>query len=140
MRDLPLIAFSLRPAWIVARAATGSPGSRARNFSAYLGSLTPPSRVRTRASARTRMAFPPLRQDRHSDLRHFGAQYPAYGYPSPTLQVRPRDRPRMAGGQGGSLRLPCTTLPFATPCRFIPALFEASAFSPPGSQVGATCP
>src|SRR5260370_10915005 len=28
----------------------------------------------------------------------------------------------MARGQGGSLFLPCTTLSFATPCRFIPAL------------------
>src|SRR5258707_10735129 len=28
----------------------------------------------------------------------------------------------MARGQGGSLCLPCTTLSFATPCRFIPAL------------------
>src|SRR5438034_2847234 len=30
--------------------------------------------------------------------------------------------PRMARGQSGSLRLLCTTLSFATPCRFIPAL------------------
>src|ERR1035438_9542016 len=30
----------------------------------------------------------------------------------------------MARGQGGSLFLPCTTLAFATPCRFIPALSD----------------
>jgi hypothetical protein len=72
--------------------------------------------------------------------------YPAYGYPSPTLQVRPHDRPRMAGGQGGSLRPPCMTLSFATPCRFIPALSSRVArrhahfaflrgFSPPQCSV-----
>src|SRR5438876_435518 len=32
----------------------------------------------------------------------------------------------MARGQGGSLFLPCTTLSFATPCRFIPALSRQS--------------
>ena len=37
-------------------------------------------------------------------------------------QVRPHDCPHMARGQSGSLFLPCTTLSFATPCRFIPAL------------------
>ncbi len=31
-------------------------------------------------------------------------------------------RPRMARGQGGSLFLPCMTLSFTTPCRFIPTL------------------
>jgi hypothetical protein len=84
MRGLPLIAFSLRPAILSRRAATGSPGSRAWSFSACLGSSTPPGRVRS------------------------------------------RDRPRRAGGQGGSLRLPCTTHSFATPCRFIPALSRAA--------------
>src|ERR1022692_2304709 len=54
-------------------------------------------------------------------ITDFGAQYPAYRYPCPTLQVQPHDCPRMARGQGGSLFLPCTTLAFATPCRFIPA-------------------
>src|ERR1022692_1979719 len=50
----------------------------------------------------------------------FGTQYPAYRYPCPTLPVQPRDCPRMARGQDGSLFLPCTTLAFATPRRFIP--------------------
>ena len=54
----------------------------------------------------------------------FGAQYPAYRYPCPTLQVQPHDCPRMARGQGGSLFLPCTTLAFATPRRFIPTLSQ----------------
>ncbi len=40
-RDLSLIAFSLRPATFRPRAATGSPGSRAWNFSACMGSSTP---------------------------------------------------------------------------------------------------
>ena len=39
-----------------------------------------------------------------------------------SIQVQPRDCPRMARGQGGSLFLPCTTLAFATPRRFIPTL------------------
>src|ERR1039458_7110089 len=54
----------------------------------------------------------------------FGAQSPAYRYPCPTLPVQPHDCPRMARGQGGSLFLPCTTLAFATPRRFIPTLSQ----------------
>jgi len=54
----------------------------------------------------------------------FGAQYPAYRYPCPTLQVQPYDCPHMARGQGGSLFLPCTTLSFATPCRFYPGAIQ----------------
>ena len=52
----------------------------------------------------------------------FGAQYPACIYPCPTLQVQPRDCPRMARGQDGSLRLSCMTLTFTAPRRFIPTL------------------
>src|SRR5207247_1099726 len=39
--------------------------------------------------------------------------------------------PHMARGQGGSLFLPCTTLSFVTPCRFIPALSRLPACGPP---------
>ena len=60
MRDLPLIAFSLRPAAFSRRAVTGSPGSRAGSFSACLGSSTPPGRVRSRAGDHPRVAFRPL--------------------------------------------------------------------------------
>src|SRR5215813_11890882 len=49
-----------------------------------------------------------------------GARYPAYRYPCPTLREQPCGCPRMARGQSGSLHLPCTTLSFATPCRFNP--------------------
>src|ERR1035437_9913124 len=59
MRDLPLIAFSLRPALFHGRAATGSPGSRAWSFSACLGSSTPSGRGRTRAGVHPRVAFRP---------------------------------------------------------------------------------
>ncbi len=54
----------------------------------------------------------------------FGLQYPAYRYPCPTLPsaALPAALPHGFQGQGGSLFLPCTTLSFATPCRFIPAL------------------
>src|SRR6266404_3141292 len=40
-------------------------------------------------------------------------------------------RPHMARGQSGSLRLLCTTLSFATPCRFIPALSSPKGLAPP---------
>ncbi len=50
--------------------------------------------------------------------------------PCPTLQVRRYRRPRMARGQSGSLRLLCTTLSFATPCRFIPALSSPKGLTP----------
>ena len=43
MKDLSLIAFSFRPS-LSARAAAGSPGSRAWSFSACLGSSTPQGR------------------------------------------------------------------------------------------------
>ena len=76
---------------------------------------------RTCVGARRVVAFRKARRRWLPATPDFGAQYPAYRYPCPTLRVRPCDRPRMARGQGGSLRLPCTTLPFATPCRFIPA-------------------
>src|SRR5947207_8591459 len=45
MRDLPLIAFSLRSAAYYRRTATGSPGSRAWSFSACLRSSTPQGRA-----------------------------------------------------------------------------------------------
>jgi len=48
--------------------------------------------------------------------------------------VQPRDRPHMTRGQGGSLHLPCTTLSFATPCRFIPALSRQDC--PPHTRPG----
>src|SRR4051812_41192911 len=59
-----------------------------------------------------------------SRVNFYEAQYPACTDPCPTLQVRPHNRPRMARGQSGSLRLLCTTLSFAASCRFIPALSE----------------
>ena len=65
-------------------------------------------------------------------ITHFGAQYPAYRYPCPTLQVRRCRRPHMARGQSGSLLLLCTTLSFATSCRFIPALSGPGGVRPTG--------
>src|SRR5712664_182563 len=41
--------------------------------------------------------------------------------PLSTLHEQPCDWPRMTRGQGGSLRLPCVTLSFTTPYRFLPA-------------------
>src|SRR6516225_5260612 len=75
-----------------------------------------------RGYASARCCLPGIRTPSAPRIGDFGALYPAYRYPCPTLRVRPYDRPHMARGQGGSLRLPCTTLAFATPCRFIPAL------------------
>ena len=56
------------------------------------------------------------------DQFSFEAPYPARRRPCPTLRVPHYYCPRMARSQGGSLLLPCTTLSFATSCRFIPAL------------------
>ena len=80
---------------------------------------------RTRAGVRRVVAFLALRRRRLPAPVDFGAQYPAYRYPCPTLQVQPYDCPRMARGQGGSLLLPCTTLSFATPCRFYPGAIQS---------------
>ena len=51
----------------------------------------------------------------------FAAQYPACLFPCSTLRVLPYGQPRMTRGQDGLLILSCTTLSFATLCRFIPA-------------------
>ena len=120
MRDLPLIAFSLRPALL----AGGCGVSRFSRMEflyvpGVFDSAGSPACSRFRTG---RFAFWFVRHHRHPGSRYFGAPYPARRYPCPTLQVQPRDCPHMARGQGGSLFLPCTTLPFATPCRFIPAL------------------
>src|ERR1017187_1074024 len=94
----------------------------APGFSACVGSSTPQDRPRTRVFLCTAVWPSDGLTPWASWITDFGAQYPAYRYPCPTLQVQPHDCPRMARGQGGSLFLPCTTLAFATPCRFIPAL------------------
>src|ERR1017187_6853213 len=121
MEDLWLIAFSSRPVHYL-RAAAGSPGSRAWSFSACLGSSTPRGCASLAFSRLRIVPFRAVCPRRLPGTPDFGAQYPAYRYPCPTLQVQPYDGPCMARGQGGSLVLPCKTLSFATPCRFIPAL------------------
>jgi len=72
-------------------------------------------------------------------ITHFKAQYPAYRYPCPTLQVRRCRRPHMARGQSGSLLLLCTTLSFATSCRFIPALSGPPVRSRPPGRLRRGC-
>ena len=115
--------FPLRPAALRQRADTRSPGSRARSFCAC--SRSPTARSPEQASPKppagcglphscTASALP--------SLSVFAAQYSACTYPCPTLRVRPRGRMRMARGQRDGLGLRCTTLAFATPRRFIPAL------------------
>jgi len=52
----------------------------------------------------------------------FRGSIPSLPVPLSTLHVRPRGRPHMTRGQDGSLFLSCTTLSFATLCRFIPTL------------------
>ena len=44
-----------------------------------------------------------VRHHRHPVTPDFGALYPAYKFPCPTLQVQPYDYPHMARGQSGSL-------------------------------------
>src|SRR5437764_3412682 len=95
-----------------------------------MGSSTPRGRALL-AFARLRVvAFRAVRRRRLPETPDFGAQYPACRYPCPTLQVQHCCCPHMARGQGGSLFLPCTTLSFATLCRFIPAL--SGPWGPPG--------
>src|ERR1017187_810874 len=77
MRDLSLIAFSLRPAYC-SRAATGYPGSRAWSFSACVGSSTPQDRLRTRVFCAHACGLLVVRRHRRPGTRDFGAQYPAY--------------------------------------------------------------
>src|ERR1039457_4648453 len=121
-----IVHHLLTPARLLLAGGNGvsrfSRAQRAPGFSACLGSPIPQDRLRTRvflcAGAWPSDGLTPWA----SWNTVFGAQYPAYRYPCPTLQVQPRDCPHMARGQGGSLFLPCTTLAFATPCRFIPAL------------------
>src|ERR1039457_4869734 len=125
MRACPC-EFPFRPA-ALRRSGSGrvsrfSRAQRAPGFSACVGSSTPQDRPRTRVFLCTAVWPSDGLTPWASWITDFGAQYPAYRYPCPTLQVQPHDCPRMARGQGGSLFLPCTTLAFATPCRFIPAL------------------
>src|SRR5438477_12415210 len=98
-----------------------------------MGSSTPRGRASLAFSRLRVVAFRTVRRRRLPETPDFGAQYPACRYPCPTLQVQHCCCPRMARGQGGSLFLPCTTLSFATLCRFIPAL--SGPWGPPhGSE------
>src|SRR5438067_7433903 len=87
-----------------------------------MGSSTPRGRALLAFSRQRVVAFRAVRRRRLPETPDFGAQYPACRYPCPTLQVQHYCCSHMARGQGGSLFLPCTTLSFATLCRFIPAL------------------
>src|SRR5438128_7373996 len=128
MEVLWLIAFSSRPAYCHGR-RQGLPvlahGVSLHAWGLRLRGTAPHSRYRDCAmlpSERVDTVGFPKRPD-------YGAQYPAYRYPCPTLQVRRYRRPHMARGQSGSLRLLYTTLSFATPCRFIPALSNPLGYS-----------
>src|SRR6516164_3873126 len=132
VKDLPLIAFSFRPTWLHDGQPWGLPvlalevslhawGLRLRGTAAHSRKRAQPYRL---------LVFP---HHGHPASVDFGAQYPAYRCPCPTLQVRPRGRPRMARGQDDSLDLSCTTLSFATSSRFIPALSGIAPRGPHGT-------
>jgi hypothetical protein len=97
-----------------------------------LGSSTP--QVRAALALSCVALLPSLLSDAVSPLHHTISELNTQptDTPCPTLQVQPPDYPRMARGQGGSLLLPCTTLSFATPCRFIPALSRHRVSAPRG--------
>jgi hypothetical protein len=119
-KDLPLIAFSFRPA-----DCTGGDGvSRFSRMEFLCMHGVSDSAGPVQCSRIAHRLFWPSDRLTTSASRNasFEARYPAYKYPCPTLQVQPRGCPHMARGQSGSLLLLCTTLSFATPCRFIPAL------------------
>jgi hypothetical protein len=121
VKDLPLIAFSLRPTLLLCGRQRGLP-VLAYEVSLHACGL----RLRGTAAHSRYRALPCclLVRPHHGlpETFDFGAQYPAYRYPCPTLQVQPYGYPHMARGQDDSLYLSCTTLSFATPYRFIPAL------------------
>src|SRR6266481_864807 len=70
-----------------------------------MGSTTPQGLGTLACFRAPRLVLPASRTPSAPCIGDFGAQYPAYIYPCPTLQVRPLDRPRMARGQSGLLRL-----------------------------------
>ena len=88
-----------------ARARLGPLGSRAWSFYACMGSTTPQGHGALASFRTPHLVLPASRTPSAPWIGDFGAQYPAYIYPCPTLQVRPLDRPRMARGQSGLLRL-----------------------------------
>jgi hypothetical protein len=121
---LSLIAFSTRPAYC-SRAATGLPVLARPEGTRFLCMLGVSDSAGSPAHSRfsCAVAWPSDGLTPWASWNTvFGAQYPAYRYPCPTLQVQPRDCPHMARGQGDSLFLPCTTLAFRYSMPFIPAL------------------
>src|SRR6266481_3680166 len=94
-----------------------------------MGSTTPQGLGTLACFRAPRLVLPASRTPSAPCIGDFGAQYPAYIYPCPTLQVRPLDRPRMARGQSGLLAFLCMTLSFTTPRRFIPTLSRLEARS-----------
>ena len=81
----------------------------------------------TRAGAPARLAFRSGRRRRHPGLSHFAAPYPACTSPCQRFAASLTGCRRMTRGHRGSLRLRCTALSSATPCRL------SGAFRPPGS-------
>lgn len=105
MVDLSLIAFSSRPAAFRPRAAMGSLGSRAWSFYACLGSSTPQGTAHSRYRVPL-CCLPYWLTPSAPWIAVFGAHYPAHICPCPTLQVQPRDCPRMTRGQDGRYSFP----------------------------------
>ena len=70
-----------------------------------LGSTTPQGHGALASFRTPHLVLPASRTPSAPWFGDFGAQYPACIFPCPTLQVRPLDRPRMARGQSGLLRL-----------------------------------
>jgi len=130
MEGLWLIAFSSRPAHCL-RASAGSPGSRAWSSNACFGSSTPRGRASLAHIAMTRCCLPDCLMPSAPRNARFRSSIPSLQIPlsiasgaisrlsvtwlCPTLQVRPRDRPRTAQGQGGSPAFPVRLFRFSTP-------------------------
>jgi len=89
-----------------------------------LGVFDSAGRVAARAGAHA--LLPSLQSDAVGSPHHLISELNTQPTDTPVqrLQVQPYDCPRMARGQGGSLHLPCTTLSFATPCRFYPGAIQ----------------
>ena len=114
---------------LLPRARRGSPGSRALSFRTCSKALTARDPWGARLYRSPRCCLPLHETGSAPRSVDFAAQCSACPCPCPTLRHGLAVRRRMTRGQGGWLFLPCTTLSFATQCRFIPALSPRSSAS-----------
>jgi hypothetical protein len=122
------------PSRHVWRAATGSPDSRVRCVCACRGSATARGLAASRPSETASVAFRFWKQRRPLGLVRFRGSIARLHFPLSTLHPCPYGQTHMTRGQRDWLGLHCTTLSFATPHRFIPALLPTRLNTEPPSK------